>query len=102
MSDTNGFLGRRRARFELLGWSVVALVLVGLAVPWFLWRDATVVAGLPLWIWWHVGWMALTSVVFYVFTRRGWGVGVLPNGAKQDSEDERGGSTSVEEVNQRG
>ncbi|ACV10388.1 conserved hypothetical protein [Halorhabdus utahensis DSM 12940] len=59
-----------------LFWVVVGLVLSGLAIPWFLWGDDTVLAGLPVWLWWHIGWMMLASVVFYVFTRRAWGVGV--------------------------
>jgi hypothetical protein len=41
-------------------------------VPWFLWGTATVVAGLPLWLWWHVGWMVVASAVFALFTRHGW------------------------------
>jgi hypothetical protein len=47
-------------------------------VPWFLWGDGRVVAGLPLWLWWHVGWMCLASGVFYLFTRSAWdrGMGV--------------------------
>jgi hypothetical protein len=57
-------------------WGSVALLLSGLAIPWFLWGNNAVVAGLPMWLWWHVGWMGLTAVVFYVFTRRAWGVGV--------------------------
>jgi hypothetical protein len=61
---------------ELLLWTGVALVLVALAVPWFLWRSDAVALGLPVWLWWHVGWMVLTSGVFYAFTGRGWGVGV--------------------------
>lgn len=67
---------RRGDRLETLGWVTAAVLLAALAVPWFLWRDSTVVAGLPLWIWWHVGWMGLASVGFYTFTRYGWGVGV--------------------------
>jgi len=59
-----------------LVWIVVGLVLSGLAIPWFLWGDDTVLAGLPVWLWWHIGWMMLASVVFYVFTQRAWGVGV--------------------------
>ncbi|ACV47657.1 hypothetical protein Hmuk_1542 [Halomicrobium mukohataei DSM 12286] len=65
-----------RSRFEALGWALAALAVAALAVPWFLWRDSTVAAGLPLWVWWHVGWMGLASVAFYAFTRYGWGVGV--------------------------
>lgn len=57
-------------------WVLVGVVLVGLAIPWFMWGTDTVVAGLPIWIWWHVGWLVLTAVVFAVFTRWGWGVGV--------------------------
>ncbi|WP_435346252.1 DUF3311 domain-containing protein [Haloarchaeobius sp. HRN-SO-5] len=58
------------------GWALVALVLVVLAVPWFLWGNGDVVYGLPVWLWWHVGWMVLCSVVFAVFARTDWGVGV--------------------------
>ena len=92
----------RTGRGELLGWAAVALLLVGLAVPWFLWGDATVVAGLPLWIWWHVGWMALASAVFYVFTQRAWGIGVRPGGTTGGSADETGDSADPGEVSRRG
>lgn len=61
---------------ETVLWGIVGLVLVAVAIPWFLWGNDTVVAGLPLWIWWHIGWMGLASVVFAAFTRRGWGLGV--------------------------
>jgi len=54
-------------------WLGVFLGLVVFAVPWFLWGDSTVVAGLPIWLWYHVGWLGLTALVFYVFSRRGWG-----------------------------
>jgi VIT1/CCC1 family predicted Fe2+/Mn2+ transporter len=65
---------------EVVLWALVAAVLAALAVPWFLWGSSSVVAGLPVWIWWHVGWLGLTAAVFYVFTRRAWGVGVEPRG----------------------
>jgi hypothetical protein len=57
-------------------WAAVALGLMALAVPWFLWNSAAVAAGLPVWLWWHVGWMVLASVVFAVFVRTDWGLGV--------------------------
>ncbi|WEL17693.1 MULTISPECIES: DUF3311 domain-containing protein [unclassified Halorhabdus] len=63
-------------RTVALFWGVVTLVLSGLAIPWFLWGTDNIVAGLPVWLWWHVGWMFLTSLVFYTFTRHAWGVGV--------------------------
>lgn len=61
---------RRSMRAVL--WGITFLTLAALSVPWFLWGDATVVAGLPLWLWWHVGWMVLASVVFGAFARRDW------------------------------
>lgn len=61
-------------QFRSIAWATVFVLLSALAVPWFLWGSATVVAGLPLWIWWHVGWLALTSLVFYAFTRTDWGL----------------------------
>ncbi|MFB6127365.1 MAG: DUF3311 domain-containing protein [Halolamina sp.] len=57
---------------ERIGWGVAFVALAALTVPWFLWGTATVVAGLPVWLWWHVGWMALASVTFAAFARRGW------------------------------
>lgn len=59
---------------ESAAWAAVFAVLIAFAVPWFLWRDATVAFGLPVWLWWHVGWLALTAIVFYVFSRRAWGI----------------------------
>ncbi|WP_222916916.1 DUF3311 domain-containing protein [Natrinema sp. SYSU A 869] len=66
-------------RNELGLWTVVGLVLAGLAIPWFLWGSSTVVAGLPVWLWWHVGWMGLASIVFWLFTQRAWGIGIEPD-----------------------
>ncbi|WP_306053065.1 DUF3311 domain-containing protein [Natronococcus wangiae] len=72
-------------RLELWGWLAVAVGLCALAIPWFLWNDATLVAGIPLWLWWHVGWMVLASVVFWLFARRAWGVGIeSPDGDSGD------------------
>jgi len=61
---------------RIVGWTVIALVLMALAVPWFLWGNTQTVVGLPVWLWWHIGWMALASVVFAVFTRTDWGLGI--------------------------
>jgi hypothetical protein len=63
------------SRTQLAIWSVVALILAALAVPWFLWDDASVIAGLPVWLWWHIGWMVLSTGVFTVFIQTAWGVG---------------------------
>lgn len=57
-------------------WVVVFAVLIVFAVPWFLWGNDRVVAGLPVWIWWHVGWMAAAAITFRVFAGRAWGLGI--------------------------
>ena len=66
-----------RKRTDYL-WIPVFALLVVFASPWFLWGDTTVVYGLPLWLWWHVGWMVLATVAFALFTRGAWdrGMGV--------------------------
>lgn len=63
-----------RVTAESVGWAVVFAVLAALAVPWFLWGVDTTWGGLPVWLWWHVGWLVLTTAVFWVFTRTGWGI----------------------------
>ncbi len=64
------------SRLEYWGWTATGIVLAALTIPWFLWGSATTVAGLPLWLWWHVGWMLLASLVFWLFTKRAWGIGI--------------------------
>lgn len=66
----------RDPRFQ---WLLVAMALAVFAIPWPLWGVELIVAGLPIWIWYHIGWLGLTAIVFWVFTRRGWGVG-MPTG----------------------
>ncbi|RZV11490.1 uncharacterized protein DUF3311 [Natrinema hispanicum] len=78
-------------RNELGIWIVVAVVLAGLTVPWFLWGSATVVAGLPVWLWWHIGWMGLASVVFWIFAQRAWGIGIESTDDDGSSERRVGG-----------
>lgn len=56
-----------------IGWAVIFGLLAALAVPWFLWGSSTVVAGFPVWLWWHVGWLVLATIVFAVFARTDWG-----------------------------
>ena len=59
-------------RRERLVWIVVFTVLVAFSVPWFWWGSGTVAAGLPLWLWWHVAWMGVAAVAFWLFTRQAW------------------------------
>ena len=63
-------------RLTKVGWGVIAILLSVFSIPWFLWDDNTVMAGLPLWLWYHIAWMGLTAVVLYVFTQRAWGIGI--------------------------
>ncbi len=59
-----------------IGWTVVFAVLIVFTVPWFLWGDGQVVYGLPVWLWWHIGWMVVVSLVFRAFANRAWGIGI--------------------------
>lgn len=63
-------------RIEQFLWVLAVAVVVAFTVPWFLWRSAAVAYGLPVWLWWHVGWMVIAAVVFWGFANRAWGVGV--------------------------
>lgn len=66
----------RVSGLEALGWAAVGLVLIALGIPWFLWGVDDVYLGLPIWVWWHVGWMLLASAAFTLFASRAWGLGV--------------------------
>ncbi|ADB62122.1 hypothetical protein Htur_3258 [Haloterrigena turkmenica DSM 5511] len=83
-------------RLQLLGWTAVGTALCALAVPWFLWGDSTVVAGLPLWLWWHVGWMGLASVVFWTFAQRAWGIGIEPGRGGDSSKASESETSGLE------
>lgn len=71
-------------RIEAYGWALAMVVLIAFAVPWFLWGGSRVAVGLPLWLWWHIGWMGLASVVFYAFTDRAWGIGIEAEDSTSD------------------
>lgn len=63
-------------KWERYAWAVCFAALIAFAVPWFLWNDSRVAYGLPVWLWWHVSWMAVAAVAFYTFTQRAWGIGI--------------------------
>lgn len=60
-----------RSKTDYLWYGVFALLAV-FAIPWFMWRDATTWAGLPVWLWWHIGWMLAASAAFYAFSLGAW------------------------------
>ncbi|MGZ0748269.1 DUF3311 domain-containing protein [Haloparvum sp. AD34] len=60
-----------RSKSDLV-WIPTFAILVVFAVPWFLWGVDDVVAGLPIWLWWHVGWMGLCALAFSRFTDGAW------------------------------
>lgn len=73
-------------------WITAFAVLVAFAVPWPLWGIDRVVAGLPVWIWWHVGWLGVCTLVFSRFVRSGaWERGMgLDAGTGDTTAAERG------------
>lgn len=70
------------SRAERYGWIVVMAAVVTFTIPWFLWGDSRTVAGLPLWLWWHIVWMVVASIVFWTFAQRAWGLGITDRGEK--------------------
>ena len=73
-----------------LAWVATFAVLMTFAIPWFLWGSTRVVAGLPIWLWWHIGWMMVAAIVFWVFSKRAWGLGVTTSSAaRSDPGDYR-------------
>ncbi|WP_255148786.1 DUF3311 domain-containing protein [Halorarius halobius] len=73
--------GARASRVETFLWAAVLLTVAALSVPWFLWRSSAVAFGLPVWLWWHIGWMGVAAVTFYAFGKRAWGLGIEPSDA---------------------
>lgn len=67
-----------RQRLESVGWGFVFTIIVAGTIPWFLWDVEWVIGGLPIWLWWHAGWMVFASVAFWVFAQRGWGLWIDP------------------------
>jgi hypothetical protein len=64
------------SRLERVGWVVTMGLLLVFAIPWFLWGADRLLFGLPVWLWWHIGWLVVTSAVFWLFTTRAWGIGI--------------------------
>lgn len=62
------------SRRERLAWVVITAILLVFAIPWFLWGDDRLWLGLPIWLWWHIGWLVLAMIAFYLFTKRSWGL----------------------------
>lgn len=62
---------------ERYGWAVLMAALMVFAIPWFLWSDPRVVFGLPIWLWWHILWMVVAAVAFWLFSKRAWGIGIV-------------------------
>ena len=81
-----------RSRRDIL-WVPAFAILVAFAVPWPLWGVDRVVAGLPVWIWWHVGWLGLCTVLFSRFVASGaWERGMgLTAGAESIGERSKSG-----------
>ena len=84
-------------RLRRIGWALAFLSLAALGIPWFLWGVDTVLLGLPVWIWWHIGLMTTATLAFWLFTREDWGIWIEPRedprlGPEGDSSgDDRGG-----------
>ncbi len=54
-------------------WGGLFMTIIVFAIPWFLWGNEQLFLGLPVWLWWHIGWLGLASVLFWLFSMFGWG-----------------------------
>ena len=72
-----------------LGWALVFGLLAAFSIPWFLWGSSRLVAGLPLWLWWHIAWMGVAALVFRTFATRAWGLWITDESATGTSIDSR-------------
>lgn len=88
------------SKVERYGWAALMWLLIALAVPWFLWGVDALVFGLPVWLWWHIGWMVLASLAFWTFTDRAWGVWITDTPA--DGTVTEGAETEIEGVDTEG
>ena len=78
-------------------WIPTFAVLVAFAVPWPLWGVDAVVAGLPVWIWWHVAWLGLCTALFALFVRSG----AWERGMGQRSGGDAAGAATVDAATSR-
>jgi hypothetical protein len=85
------------SKTERYAWVVVFGVLVAFAVPWFLWGTDRLFVGLPIWLWWHIGWMLLAALSFWTFAQRAWGLGITAgSGADSTVEVDEGPAEPTE------
>jgi hypothetical protein len=77
------------SRAERAGWAVAMVLIVAFAIPWFLWGNDRLLLGLPIWLWWHIGWLLLAATLFNLFTHRAWGIGVAENLRPEGSDGDQ-------------
>ena len=59
-------------RWHRVRWLLIGAVLAVAAVPWWLWQTPLRWGPLPVYVWYHIGWMGLVTLVFIRFARRWW------------------------------
>jgi Protein of unknown function (DUF3311). len=69
-------------RLRRVLWLLIGGVLIAAAVPWWLWGAPLRWGPLPVYVWYHIGWMGIVTLVFAHFARRWW----EPLGAIGDGE----------------
>ena len=53
-------------------WVVVFFITTVMGVPWFLWGSSLLFIGIPLWVWYHVGWLLFAVFLFWLFVKTYW------------------------------
>jgi len=53
-------------------WAIALFIIMVMGVPWFLWGSSFLFLGIPVWVWYHVGWLFLVTIIFWIFVRTFW------------------------------
>lgn len=67
--SSRGHMTRTRAKVL---WVAIFLVTMVMGVPWFLWRSSRLFMGIPVWVWYHIGWLLFLVFLFWLFVRTYW------------------------------
>jgi hypothetical protein len=53
-------------------WIVIFFITMVMGVPWFFWGSARLFMGIPLWVWYHTGWLLFLIFLFWLFVKTYW------------------------------
>ncbi|RLE14708.1 hypothetical protein DRJ04_01850 [Candidatus Aerophobetes bacterium] len=61
-----------RIKIKIL-WIVVFFITMVMGIPWFFWGSSSCFIGIPVWVWYHIGWLLFLIFLFWLFVKTYWG-----------------------------